>query len=169
MISSGRIASDHAAAAPEASSTMRTTSASANKPFDHRGSQPPPTGAGPDDEFPQLIETGAVPANACPQLNELMLVALALLYGTSSRKLASPFLTHARSSTGPRIQLIPSSIHTNMHTASFVGPLSLVSLAYFVCALIATPMCIYAACKMGDRPTDQPTNQSIFNLNAHRV
>lgn len=62
---------------------MRSTGGGGGKkPFDPRGSHPPPTGAGPGGEAPQLMETGAVPAAVCPRLNELMLVALALLYGT---------------------------------------------------------------------------------------
>lgn len=79
MISAGRSAgSSHGDPAPsQKSNTQRE-----GKPFDAQGHRPPPSGAGPDDEAPQLVEEDAAATRGCPRLNEMLLVYLALLYGT---------------------------------------------------------------------------------------
>ncbi len=95
MILAGRRSSaaaagnDHESGTAAAARTPSTSSLAAGsvsgKPFNPQGSssRPPPSGAGPDDEAPQLVEGGATATGACPRFNEMLLVYLALLYGAS--------------------------------------------------------------------------------------
>ena len=85
MISAGRSASgSHGDPRSNGSSSSSSSSKGREgKPFDAQGRRPPPSGAGPDDEAPQLVEEDSAATRGCPRLNEMLLVYLALLYGAS--------------------------------------------------------------------------------------
>ncbi len=56
---------------------------------------------------------------------------------------------------------------TTTTTASFIGPISILSLAYFACALGATPICTYAACTstafVNDRSTESTKSTILIS------